>query len=1133
MHSQDRSTNAGQRLLKHVQRVTNISVLFGQQTRFEGGHQPAVSEQSFSASNSPRPLVQRSMTNTAVSNQQQSTVNNVDSQPFAQQSTVNNLPISPSPNQPSPINRSPSTNYPVTQLPNYPVTQSPIPPPTASSHQASQVQRVVSNTAVSPQQPATVNSIDLQPFTQRSTVNNLPISQSPNHPSPITHHPSPAPHQPITQLPSYPVTQSPINHPTTSSHQAPQMQRSVDNTAVSPQQSSTVNYLPISQSPNHPSPIDRSSSTNYPITQLPSYPISQPATSNQQPTTNTPQSPINRHPSNVENQPNSPSSLSKHQSPINQHPSPEIQRAPEPNSAAMNPNVQKYMAMSSGPTQTNLPWSRLQAVSQLHRRTSEDTPIEQDVEMPWERNKRLKAEAQNQPQRKIVRRSALEEVTPGKKKKKSASPIQRVNTPNDSTAPLQQIKAAETPHLESSIVSSFGTESDTQSTSEPAIQRSEEPTSPPSSDNDSSDTVSRPLEEMWPVQRLESPANMPQNGDPETVAFEPPVLTPPPPEKPSASAQLARQLVQQVDSEKQSNSSIDYVMPTRPRPKVQRKRRNSSASSPTSPNVESEAEAPSLNSNSANTPPIEPTPTMQRSSSEVQTEIGALPGDLWELVGDTPPSSPSTSQNNIVARSNAQESPAHSSPIQRHVPPSQTNEHPATAILPQSPAPNQQPPTIHRSAGNTAVSQTQSPNLPIIQNTAVSHPQQTATNGKQQTAINPQPTTLYRSTENTAVSQTPALQHSSTPALQHPTSPSPHHPITQPAHLQRNSELDTPSPEAFTAEEPSLTEDVDPSSQVIPADIATAETVEAQPQEMEEGLIAFVTEEQVEGAASPILINRHGVNEEIPLYAESDTLDQLLSITGTTQEESETIPLHSTLGTAEESGDSPIEVMVQPEDEPETAVAYADQNQLDDILTQAETQEEDGVLPMYADEDTATAKAGDVTQIQLQRDGDENTYMVFVNADRLDDFLSEAEAEDEEDKLTIFATEEAIGDEVEHPSMLLVQQQGEREKYLVFADPDQLEAFLAQAEMDEKGPSLIAYAEEEGAEADLENPIPVIMKRLDGDEICIAHIDEEEHAEFLEAAEQYDANLLIEEVSQFVYTGLKRRLRIEHERLGR
>ncbi|MBK8430816.1 MAG: hypothetical protein IPL28_05785 [Chloroflexi bacterium] len=119
-----------------------------------------------------------------------------------------------------------------------------------------------------------------------------------------------------------------------------------------------------------------------------------------------------------------------------------------------------------------------------------------------------------------------------------------------------------------------------------------------------------PLEKAWPVQRASEPATADSAAVSEP-SYDPPAGTPPPRE-PSPEAVQAQEVMRHIAPEKASSSSVDFVMPTRPRP---------------APPVQRETAVPS--SSSSPSPASEP--------QMVNTEIGQLPSDLWGLLGDTPP----------------------------------------------------------------------------------------------------------------------------------------------------------------------------------------------------------------------------------------------------------------------------------------------------------------------------------------------------------------------------------------------------------------------------------------------------------------------------------------------------------------
>ena len=132
-----------------------------------------------------------------------------------------------------------------------------------------------------------------------------------------------------------------------------------------------------------------------------------------------------------------------------------------------------------------------------------------------------------------------------------------------------------------------------------------------------------PLEEAWPVQR-----QTPQRARPESQAILPGET--PPEILGQEEHALVREALREVSPGQPTDSTVEVITPRRPRPAPvlqQRKERQAISLQPSDrPSPESgkgdeyidEAEKPS------------------RASETVETEIGPLPSDLWELIGESP-----------------------------------------------------------------------------------------------------------------------------------------------------------------------------------------------------------------------------------------------------------------------------------------------------------------------------------------------------------------------------------------------------------------------------------------------------------------------------------------------------------------
>jgi hypothetical protein len=131
------------------------------------------------------------------------------------------------------------------------------------------------------------------------------------------------------------------------------------------------------------------------------------------------------------------------------------------------------------------------------------------------------------------------------------------------------------------------------------------------------DTAQAPLQAVWPVQRL--PDTGAEAAPPMTGEL-PAYVGPPPPEPPELRRQLSA-----LPTAQPTESSIDLVLPRRPRPV--RPGVAVPAAQGDAPPIQRQV-APSDASTPAGSPPP---------AATVATEIGPLPADLWQLIGEKPP----------------------------------------------------------------------------------------------------------------------------------------------------------------------------------------------------------------------------------------------------------------------------------------------------------------------------------------------------------------------------------------------------------------------------------------------------------------------------------------------------------------
>jgi hypothetical protein len=186
----------------------------------------------------------------------------------------------------------------------------------------------------------------------------------------------------------------------------------------------------------------------------------------------------------------------------------------------------------------------------------------------------------------------------------------------------------------------------------------------------------------------------------------------------------------------------------------------------------------------------------------------------------------------------------------------------------------------------------------------------------------------------------------------------------------------------------------------------------------------------------------------------------------------------------------------------------------------------EGVVSLYAEADMVET----AVPLLLRREGEALTFIAYVAESEVDDFLARTE-EEEEGALLVYATAEAAATAVDDPIPLILQQQGEEQKLLVYAAPESLEQALAQAEVAEEGPGIMVYGTEEDASA-LGSPIELLLKQAGEADVLVAYADEAALAQLLETADLYEMTPVVDDLARQVYGRVRQRLLWERERVG-
>ena len=143
---------------------------------------------------------------------------------------------------------------------------------------------------------------------------------------------------------------------------------------------------------------------------------------------------------------------------------------------------------------------------------------------------------------------------------------------------------------------------------------------PPSPSEPSSSRQPLPLEAVWPVQKAAGAAAAPavqRSPEPTTSPRQAPAI-------PDDEAQKVDSELRRVAPGQATDSPIELLMPSRPRPK--RAQAQEKPATPPAP----EAAAP-------HRPPADPEAAVPPLPDVIATDVGPLPADLWETLGETPP----------------------------------------------------------------------------------------------------------------------------------------------------------------------------------------------------------------------------------------------------------------------------------------------------------------------------------------------------------------------------------------------------------------------------------------------------------------------------------------------------------------
>lgn len=309
----------------------------------------------------------------------------------------------------------------------------------------------------------------------------------------------------------------------------------------------------------------------------------------------------------------------------------------------------------------------------------------------------------------------------------------------------------------------------------------------------------------------------------------------------------------------------------------------------------------------------------------------------------------------------------------------------------------------------------------------------------------------------------------------------------------------------------------------------------APPEEMPpagESVTLFLADTAVEATgatASAVTLKRPGSEQEATLFGEAEGLENLLSQASAAQENT-AVGLYSTSDEVEEQGGGATAVTIQREDSEGAGLAYAPEAPLETFLTQAEAATDTGGLPFYNNDSQAQSAEGSVIQLRVQREGDNQLYRLYTNADQIDSFLSTAETDNNDGLITAFASEElAAGEDVSNPVELVLWPQNGDKKHLIYMDEGELENFLAQTAGLEIGPNITVFADE--TEAAAGGPIAsLLVKRQDDNEVWLGYVEEAQLEEFSRTAVGHFPEREIADLTRQVYQRIRHQVQIERER---
>lgn len=279
----------------------------------------------------------------------------------------------------------------------------------------------------------------------------------------------------------------------------------------------------------------------------------------------------------------------------------------------------------------------------------------------------------------------------------------------------------------------------------------------------------------------------------------------------------------------------------------------------------------------------------------------------------------------------------------------------------------------------------------------------------------------------------------------------------------------------------------------------------------------------------PVLVRPQGTPTEVTLYGDADTLPTILAQAAPASTSAEALRLYRDESQAAEQLPDSMPLVLQEQSAEKSAITYGDAAEVGPFLAEAATPDSPNSLALYASEADFTG-GGQLVPLKLQLEGEEALHVAFASSERLNDFLAQT-AVQQRDGLQLFPNEgTAEANDVTDATALVVQEKGEQAKYVLFASAAALADVLNQAQAVNRGPTIMAYADEAAAAEDISNPVKLLIKQDEADEVVLGYADQQELATFMNQAEVWQDDVALDEIARQVYRQLHHQLVVERER---